>query len=283
MLADSPPARPSADEIWRRTRAAVTAAQYPDHIAYKIAITGRDGETPVSNHYQAVFDPLSGTIRLFTLSDEQLAQPAPVPHGINVSATIVICFPPLGCWGHKIPVGHPAPYYDLLGEPFLAPTYMFGLRYALVATQPSTSPNPLPVIATLAVQAPLYRVALVDMPEIDGALTYHLQLTPLRNPKQNRLRELWVGTADYLPRKAITSGNFTIAPLVDVPWTVDFSVVNGVPYIRDEYTAQTLFLQHRRVVRDAMVMFDDLHESTTVYDMPIINPDPPKDALVEPL
>ncbi len=104
--------------------------------------------------------------------------------------------------------------------------------------------------------------------------TYHLALTPLRRPKDNRLRELWVGANDYLPRKAVISGNFTIRPLVDVPWTIDFAVVDGAPYIARESAAATLYMEHRRVIRSAVIAFDDIREPSGIYDRPLVEPAP---------
>ncbi len=141
----------------------------------------------------------------------------------------------------------------------------------------------LRVIAIVSAQAPEYRVDLVDTPAIDDVATYHLRLMPLRRPKENRLRELWVGETDYLPRKAIIAGNFTVAPLVDVPWTIDFSIVDGAPYIARESAEQTLYLAHHRVVRDAVVAFQDIREPNgSLYDTPLIEPEQSDSALTEP-
>jgi hypothetical protein len=208
-----------------------------------------------------------------------------VPHGINASISIELCIAKGGCTGTQIPVGHPAPNEDLLGEPLLEPTYMFGLRYQ-AARAAATSPeadSSLRVIAIVSSRAPDYRVSLIDTPLLDGVPTYHLGLAPLRRPKDNRLRELWIGTNDYLPRKAIVAGNFTLAPLVDVPWSVDFSILGGAPYITRESSVETLYLAHRRVVREATIAFEDIHErNSTIYGMPLIEPDVQDTTLVEP-
>jgi hypothetical protein len=161
---------------------------------------------------------------------------------------------------------------------------MFGLRYE-AARAAATSPDAdgsLRVIAIVSSRSPDYSVSLIDMPQLEGVPTYHLQLTPLRKPKDNRLRELWIGTSDYLPRKAIVAGNFTLAPLVDVPWSVDFSVLDGAPYITRESAVDTLYLAHRRVVRDATIAFDDIQErGSSIYDVPLIEPDVQDTTLVE--
>jgi hypothetical protein len=285
MPMDAAPATLDAYSIWLHARSAVTSAQYPDRLSYTIAVSGLDGETPVADHYRASADPGNGAIRIFPISDEQLAKPPPVPHGINVNISFGLCIARGGCGGIHIPVGHPAPYQDLLGEPLLEPTYMFGLRYRALRAAASSpqADGSLRVIAIVSSGSPDYSVSLIDTPLLDGVPTYHLGLTPLRKPKDNRLRELWIGSSDYLPRKAIVAGNFTLAPLVDVPWTVDFSVVAGAPYITRESAAATLHLAHHRVVREATVAFEDIQEPrSSIYDVPLIAPDVQDTTLVEP-
>ncbi len=276
---------PAAIDAWTtflHTRSAVTSARYPWRIDYTIAISGLDGAKAKADHYRASCNPNDGSIRVFSISEEQLAQPPSVPHGMNVNAGLVICFGL--CVGIYKPVGHPAPYQDLIGEPLLSPTYMFGLRYrdiAASATQPQS--NPWPIIATVSTQARDYQVTLLEVATVDGVSTYHLALKPLRKPKDNRLRELWVGTDDYLPRKAIISGNFTIAPLVDVPWVVDFAVVDGAPFVVRESAERMLYLSHRRVVGAATIAFENVGQpDDSIYNRPLLAPDATEMRLVEP-
>lgn len=268
--------------IWLRTRVAVTAAQYPQRLDYTIAISGLDGTSPTSDHYRASCDPSDGSVRLFPISDEQLEKPPPGPHGVNASLDAAICFG--ACAVFHQPIGHPAPYQDLIGEPLLEPTYMFGIRYAAESSrerQLQQNTN-LRTIAVVSSGSPVYRVTLIDEPNLDSVETYHLGLTPLRKPKENRLRELWVGTNDYLPRRAVTAGNFTMAPLTDVPWTVDFTVVGGTPFLSHESAGQTLFLPHHRVVQNAAVAFEDIREPDgSIFDRPLLTP-AAADELVEP-
>ncbi|HZV77240.1 MAG TPA: hypothetical protein VFF63_05765 [Candidatus Babeliales bacterium] len=275
---------PDADAIWLHTRSAVTAAQYPGRIDYTIAVSGLDGARQTSDHYRADCDPRDGAIRLFPISDEELAQPPPVPHGVNFHFDVGLSEGRNSPAVAALPAGHPALNVDLLGEPLLSPTYMFGLRYAAPTNNAAPdAENSLRVIAIVSAQSPAYRVALTDTPSIDGVETYHLKLTPLRKPKENRLREIWVGAADYLPRRAVIAGNFTVAPLVDVPWTVDFLIVDGAPYIARESAAAMLYLAHKRVVRDATIAFENIHEpSGSLYDEPLVEPAATATTLTEP-
>jgi hypothetical protein len=239
---------------------------------------------PAVDHYRASCDRDNGAIRLFPISDEQLAEPPPVPHGVDTFFTISLS----GGSGPRgvvsIPVGRPVQSEDLLGEPLLSPTYSFGIGYAFATHRADDDlGSSLRVIATVSAQAQVYRVELIDTPTLDDVPTYHLRLSPLRRPKENRLRELWIGANDYLPRRALVSGNFTIAPLVDVPWTIDFSVINGAPYIARESAARTLYLEHRRVVHEASIAFEDVHEPTgSLYGMPIVEPAATEMTLLEP-
>lgn len=282
MIADAP-STVNGWSLFLQTRSAVTSARYPWRLDYTIAISGLDGATLVSDHYRASFHASDGSISVFPISDEQLTAPAPVPHGFDTKLKAAICFGL--CLGVSVPVGHPAPYQDLMGEPLIAPTYMFGLRYQSIPynIQPVGSESTLPVIATVSTGARDYDVTLLSVEPRDGIETYHLRLKPLRKPNDNRLRELWVGVDDHLPREAIISGNFTIAPLVDVPWTVEFSVLNGEPFVTRESTDSVLYLQHRRVVRDATIGFENISgPSTSIYDQPLLTPAQQDYALTEP-
>ena len=272
-----------AQTIWLQTRSAVSSVRYPRRIDYIIAVTGLDGDRPAADHYRASCDPSDGVIRLFPISDEELTTTPPAPHGAGAYVSAALSEGRNAPAVLALPMGHPAPASDLLGEPLLSPTYMFGLPY--VAEKSRAAPeteNALRVIATVSAQAPAYRVELIDAPVLDGIPTYHLELTPLRRPKENRLRELWVGTDDFLPRRAVIGGNFTLAPFVDVPWTVDFSVVDGAPYISREAADAVVYLTHRRVVKDAVIAFEGIDVPGSIYDEPLIAPGRLDDALVEP-
>jgi hypothetical protein len=281
---ETPPAAFDAYAIWLRARSAVTSANYPSSLDYTIAVSGLDGTEPTVNHYRASCDPFSGAVWLFPISDEELAQP-PVPHGITVRVGPATT---QGRWQSSkltAQIGHPPPYQDLLGEPLLSPTYMFGIRYAHAPANitPPAAPSTLPIIATVSAAAPEYRVTLIDAPMLDEVPTYHLRLTPLERPKANRLRELWIGKNDYLPRKAAISANFTMAPLDEVPWTIDFLVVDGSPFVTRESADATLYLPHNRVVHNAVIAFQAIHEPyASIYDRPLITPDAADLTLTEP-
>jgi hypothetical protein len=274
--------------IFLKARTAVTAAQYPGVLNYTIAVSGDNGNTQRVNHYSASCAPIDGTILVNPISTEQAAQP-PKPHGANLWLDFQIAWNPGPGGGHvgtlSTPAGRPEDSGDVIGVPILSPTYMFGMRYRSDShPNPSARQTPFPVIAVVSAERPDYAISLWGTATVDGVGTYHLGLTPLREPKANRLRELWVGKSDYLPRKAVVAGNFTIAPLVDVPWTIDFSVLHGAPFIQDEHANQTLFLPHRRVVRNATITFENVRDGSesTPFDSALVQPPDTQTSLVEP-
>jgi hypothetical protein len=284
-MAPSTEPAPSANPayaLFLRARSAVTAVVYPRRLDYTISVSGVEADKPRTNHYTASCDPRNDSIRVLPISNEELAAPPPHPHDFNFRA--VVFSGPTGPI-LTIPIGRP-PDPDLLGGvPILEPTYSFGLTYRQVVRSLATDDavEALPVIAVVSTNVRDYDVTLVDTPLIDGEPTFHLRLVPRHKPKDLRLRELWIGTSDFLPRRALISGNFTVAPLVDVPWLVDFRVLDGVPYIARESAEATLYLAHRHVVNDATIAFDNVREASgSIFGEPLIAPDTKAESLVEP-
>jgi hypothetical protein len=273
--------------IFLHARAAVSAAQYPLALAYTIAVSGNAGSSSQTNHYRAFDSPDDGKLFVNPISSEEAVHPV-TPHGANLHVTFKISWN-AGAGGETgtatAPAGRPEGAPDLIGVPLLTPTYMFGLNYeSLGGPAAISSSSSLPTIAVVGVGRPTYSVALAGTATIDGTETYELNLTPLHDPKTNRLRTLWVGVADYLPRKAIVAANFTIAPLDDVPWTIGFSVVDGVPLITDERPSQTLFMPHHHAVSDVSIAFENVHQAddTILREGELLRQAPSSTALVEP-
>jgi hypothetical protein len=282
MVAAEPTPTPDPYALFSQTRSAVSAARYPNRIDYTIEVSGYDGSAAKTNHYQAIDRVDQRSLKVGAISAEEKAAP-PIPQGVNVRFVLGICFG--GCGGLVIPMGRPVASQDLLGVPFLSPAYAFGMQYPLTrrsTSLPDAEVSGLPVIAVVATQKRDYAIDFVDDEAIDDTPVYHLRFTPLRNPKNNRLRELWAGIGDHLPRKAVVAGNFTIAPLVDVPWTIDFSVIDGAPYIQRERADAVLYMSHRQVVRGAQIAFDDIHEGAGFMGVPLIQSDATDTALEEP-
>lgn len=280
-------AGPQGYDLFAHARAAVSSVRYPASVDYTIAISGLDGQTPRANHYRAYSRPAEGIIDVAPISTEEEAHPV-VVHGVNFALTATICGGrcETGVGHVSEPVGRTPDSADLVGVPMLEPTYAFGLKYPQARALPQTEEaSKLPTIAIVATQTRDYDVTLVDEPLVNGTPTYHLRLRPLRKPHDYRLRELWVGRSDFLPRRALIAGDFTIAPLVDVPWTVDFTVSDGCPYILDEKAQARLYLAHRHVVQNAVIAFENVHDAgaDSLFHRPLIEYDPDANTLVEPV
>ena len=71
----------------------------------------------------------------------------------------------------------------------------------IASASPDTTSG-LKVIAVVAATREDYRIELVGTEKIDGHLTGHLRLTPLRDSAKYNLRDLWVDTQSFDLRKA---------------------------------------------------------------------------------
>jgi hypothetical protein len=277
LAATASPPPPDPYALFSQTRAAVTAVHYSECIDYTVDVSGFDGSVFRTNHYRAS-DRAERGVDVAAMSAEEAAT-RHVPQGVNVKFEAVL-------YGVAIvvPLGRTPESYDLLGVPMLTPTYSFGLKYPAV-TSATTHATPgeasLPVIAVVSSQVRDYTISLAGLQMVDDTQTYDLRLTPLRDPKNNRLRELWVGVDDHLPRRATVAGNFTLAPLTDVPWTIDFSITDGLPYIERERADAALYMPHRQVVHNAQIAFEDVREGAGFMNSPLIAPDRSDTSLVE--
>ncbi|MBC5803131.1 MAG: hypothetical protein GIX03_09105 [Candidatus Eremiobacteraeota bacterium] len=65
-------------------------------------------------------------------------------------------------------------------------------------------------------------------------------LTPLRQPRLYRLRDLWVDTSDYATVKLDVDGLFQGKPYDDARWTVTYTELDGRPYVQQIKTDDTL-------------------------------------------
>lgn len=257
---------PAADgySLYLRTRSAISSAAYPRRIAYTIAVKGDENGEPRENHYRALYLTSDDIIRVSAISDEELAAPATVPRGINVYIQ-----------GNYQSFGRVASPPDLIGVPIISPTYMFGLAYK--HHQPKIEDDGSSKLRTIAVvssQSAIYKVALVGTEVIDGIPTDHLAMTALHDPSNNRLRDLWIDQATYLPVRASIMGNFTTMPMVGAMWTVNFATVDGQPYVKEEHADDILTFPHHRNVSDLDISFEAVHQQNGLgFDTPLIDID----------
>jgi hypothetical protein len=97
---------------------------------------------------------------------------------------------------------------------------------------PSTGPTAPPEVGRVQTVARDYAVELVDdEPSVDDNL-YHLRLTPLRDPRRLRLRELWVSKDDYLTKKLVVDGISDGEPYDRTRWVASYISLNGRAYLQ---------------------------------------------------
>jgi hypothetical protein len=251
-----------------RVRAAVAAVRYPERVDYAVVVGGEDGAEYRSDRYRARYDTDTGVLRVQTISARELSQPTS-PHGFDLTLNISL-------WGvvilHTKNLTPTKAIEDLLGVPFLTPTYSFGLARSFapsLGVTPSPEGTGLKTIAVVSAAQHDYAVTLDGDEAIAGVTFEHLTLRPLHDPNRFRLRELWVDSASKLPRRAVLSRNFTVAPEDTVAWTVDFASIDGGLYITNENALGTLQEAHGRTVSNATITFDYAPIETDVPAIPL--------------
>ena len=93
-----------------------------------------------------------------------------------------------------------------------------------------------------------YAIVLAGSERIRGSDTYHLALTPLRDPHVYRLRDLWVDRSNYATVQLAVQGLFEGKPYDDARWTVGFTPIDGRYYVQQIRTDDALRFGLDRVV-----------------------------------
>jgi hypothetical protein len=268
-----------------RVRAAIASTRYPSRVDYAVVVTGTDGAQPRTDRYRARFYPQTGELRVQTITAEQQAHP-PHPHGFNLSLSMTLCGGHCETGSDTSSTKNLTPtkaVQDLLGVPFLTPSYSFGIAHPLTQShaQPAPQSTGLKTIAIVSSPQHDYAVTKAGTETIDGVQTEHLVLRPLHDPKRFRLRDLWVDPSTMLPKRAVVAYNFTVAPEDMVSWRIDFQTVDGALYIAREAALAKLYEPHKRVVSDAAVTFDYAPKEGSVPAIPL-DPNGTYRALEEP-
>ncbi len=266
---------PSPYDIFARARAFWSAQIYPSYLAYEVVVRVDEGASPKTERYASEYDATDNTVWVDSVSDYEIAHPVKVK-GFNFGIPGLVASKPL-------------PPVDFLGVPMLAPAFSFGMApfvpAAAAAGRDSAQivaavraqfhdPNPrgdsassqtlppgLHQIGSVTAFKRDYRVALLGIESIDGRPCYHLALSPLRDAKNYRLRELWVDERTYATAQLREALNFVNGPGTGVPWTVQFTQVGGAQYIASE-SADAPMSYRGLVYRHASVAFEDLHRQT---------------------
>src|ERR1700722_18123276 len=236
-------------QIFGMARVRWEAQHYPEKVAYTVAVDIVESGVRKTERYEAGYDAAEESLLVDPVSDREKAHPyyAPGGFGFNIALS-----------GQ----GRPNPDVDFFGVPFLAPNYAFGIG---VAPRGSASPPPDPMelvreiraefhdplppsrnvpvptappglreIAVVTTRTRTYDINLAGIESVDGMPAYHLVLRPLHDPGRYRLRDLWIDTQSYAPRKLVEGLNFVKGPGTAVPWSVTFEQTGGASYIATE-------------------------------------------------
>jgi hypothetical protein len=265
-LSSNASAAPDAYQIFDRARRVLEAQSYPDPIFYRTTIHVSEGAKDEFEHFRAeAFS--SGDVRVEGVSEEEQAAPHQST-GVNFKFAFSIGWN-TGAGGQTETVTKDAHRKeaspDYLGVPLISPSYSFGLTPQRDDAPKLNLPSALnlPTIATVTAIGRAYRVFLLGTEMMDGLYTYHLRLEPTSHPDRYRIRELWVDAYTYQIVQLQTQGNFTAAPMSNVPWLVTFQTVDGNIYIKNETALEPLVFHHDRTFSTASITFDDIRETDT--------------------
>jgi hypothetical protein len=235
------------DAIFRAARTAWGQAGYAHYTRYVVEIAFRNGAKHLHRHYTTYEDMRHDAVFADERSREERADPGNFGWGTNVSI-----------FGLTINQKQPE---DPIGAPALAIDYDFGIapvpHHADVLRSGATMTydTSLAVIGSTKTESRDYDVRLIETLD-DG--TFHLGLTPLRKPEINRLRELWVEPKTYRTTKALVASNFNRKPLTNVAWLIEFTTIDGAPYVWRETAQDVLDFGKAGTLDHVQVTFEDI-------------------------
>lgn len=131
-------------------------------------------------------------------------------------------------------------------DPRIDPDDSFGIQTRLTTTVALESPAPaaaspspsagpddaLREITRVEANTRAYQITVVGNETVLAQQAVHLQLTPLRDPQTNRLRDLWIDPVTYRTIQLRVQGILSGKPYDGVPWTVRYVVLDGRNYVQ---------------------------------------------------
>lgn len=254
------------DRAFASARDAVSAAYYPHFASYDVTVRYRSGGREYVQGWTTFEDLRRRVVHAQTFSTDENAHPH-VPHGINVAFGGV---GPSGVQPAPDPLSRPyrPPQQDTqdtpLGMVSFGVNQDFGLArnvppFTATANAHDVDPDTAgpPLIGTTHVDVKLYDVTLLGTEVEDGRTLVHLGLQPLRAPKANRLRELWLDEKTGLPLRALVAGIGNAPPWNEVEWRVDYALEGGAPYLQRE-TALAPLVAKQGVADDVSISYDNV-------------------------
>jgi hypothetical protein len=245
-------ADPEGERIFEAARHVWDGAGYPRYATYTVGVRYQKGSRWITRHYATYEDMRRYLVFARDFSPEEEANPK-TPHGANISIGPIVLNP-----------DHPE---DPIGPLALGINQDYGISSAghtikaLSDADDVASASGLPIIGQTATKVRDYDVRLIGT-EIasDGTVLDHLALTPLKDPKRFKLRELWVDAKTYVVHSILLASNFNGSPLSGVAWRVDYRLVDGAPYLDTETAQAPVTYRGQGTLRDVTIAFTDVKE-----------------------
>ncbi len=158
-----------------------------------------------------------------------------------------------------------------IDDPRIEPTYSFGLQpnFAPVqqgglAPEPSADPGSLRQIAIVASGNRVYDVRYVGTSAIGAVDAIHLTFTPLRDPKVNRIRELWIDPVTYRTMQIRVQGILDGKPYDGVSWIAHYVLLGDRNYLQQVVADAPLRFGVGTIIPRMEFDFFDYHFPETV-------------------
>jgi hypothetical protein len=205
----------------------------------------------VRSTWETIEDFRHETVYSRKFNREETANPGPPPTGINIAIPFLS-----GLTRHepKDPVGHVAFAID---QSYGIASTAMRITTATSASGFNKTSTTLALIGRTGVVARIYDIRLAETRVDAQGTAYHLLLTPRQKPEVNRLRELWIDGATWLPQSAIVAGIGNHAPLTQVDWRVEFHQIQGATYIARETALADLDFGGAGMLHGLTISFDE--------------------------
>ncbi|GAC1309695.1 MAG: hypothetical protein NVSMB21_16580 [Vulcanimicrobiaceae bacterium] len=234
---------PEAERLFARARDVWRARTDVPYVRYGALVRYLHDGHVFDNWWDAKYRSSDGALSVFRLVDavEEKHRLGGIPFSI---------------FGLKIADTNPDAEPIRLDEPRIDPATSFGVLNRFGATfvpraTPSPRPNPAndfvapdftvtpsdratPLREITHVEATTreYEIRSAGSELVAGARALHLTLQPLRDPKINRLRDVWLDPTTYRTVQMRVQGILNGKPYDGIGWTVHYALVEGRQYVQ---------------------------------------------------
>jgi hypothetical protein len=253
---------PQAAQIFHAARVGWNTGDYPRYATYVVDVaytrsdTKKNDTKPIVRHYDTYEDLRRNLVFARVFSREEEAHPYLPPPG----TVFVVNGKALNRKAPDDPLGSFA-----IG---INNDYGIALDSKPITTVSSSvdaaQSSSLIVIGRTGTAQRTYALRMIDTLDDADGRTYHVGLTPLRDPQRNRLRELWVDAKTSVVKRVLVSANFNRDPLNRVAWLIEYHIVDGAPYIARESAQGPLDCGHGLVAEGVIVSFEDFKQLSIV-------------------